>query len=166
MPAPALYGFLVWPLHKFSFRLLKYLDRTAMPPRHGSHVRIRAPLLGVRTVRVWALSISHQGRCRAWYSRSCMSLPRDALCFHFFSRATHSPQEIMPAHGLYMVFDLFRSYLLGESAKEADLGSRGAMFAVGSRLRAELIYRCLVTIKQPAADFGAAAACDGTCGRA
>ena len=39
----------LWPPHKFSFRLLKYFDPTALPPRHGSYVLIRAPLLGVRT---------------------------------------------------------------------------------------------------------------------
>ena len=36
------------PAHKFYLRLT-FLDPTALPPRHGSNVLIRAPLLGVRT---------------------------------------------------------------------------------------------------------------------
>jgi hypothetical protein len=50
MPAPAVYGFFesVAPSQVF-LSPLKYFDPTALPPRHGSYVLIRAPLLGVRT---------------------------------------------------------------------------------------------------------------------
>jgi hypothetical protein len=90
--------------------------------------------------RVWALSISRQGRCRAWHSRAWLSPPRYALNLQFFSCATHPPRVLTLAHGLYMLFDHFWTYMLRGSAREVDLGSRGAMFAVGSRLRAEMIY--------------------------
>ena len=48
MPAPALYGFVACARSQITYAS-KPLDPTASPPRHGSNVLIRAPLLGVRT---------------------------------------------------------------------------------------------------------------------
>ena len=90
--------------------------------------------------RAWALSISLQGRCRARYSRPCRCGERYALYFQFFSSATRPTREIIVVYGLYMSYYRSCPYLCMESARDAESRSRGAMFAVGSRRRAKMIY--------------------------
>ncbi len=62
------------------------------------------------------------------------------MYFQFFLRATHPPREIILAHGVYLSFDSLWPLVSVELAMEVGLRPVGAMFAVGSRLRAEMFY--------------------------
>jgi hypothetical protein len=66
-------------LTSFTFAPLKHFDPTALPPRHGSYVLIRAPLLGVRTASDLC--------CRDLLTEVSRFLVH-TLCYYFWCRYT------------------------------------------------------------------------------
>ena len=118
----------LWPPHKFSFRLLKYFDPTALPPRHGSYVLIRAPLLGVRTASDLC--------CRDLLTEVSRFLVH-TLCYYSIiisgaPRAVRSPCRVHPhAPSIYLICDrrfLFRGRAGCQELSHLELfgGKRGA----------------------------------------